>query len=231
MEIPLKKAQINPNQVYDDISEAFEMKSSHKLGYSFNNNNNNSSSKVNEYCYIPANSLTAANTVTTRAIDIVANRRVESSSDQAICSSWLSEDDTQSGSHHSSPSSNRLVMHHHVTSTPCPPKTLPPSMAVEKSDDENCYDVPDRTSKPNEYKQCRLLEDEINETGITLISNVQDGENEAEDSSTIVKNDGTKEDEPKVELKVSKTIKLETDGDDENCEYQIPTNKNLDFDN
>lgn len=46
----------NPNQVYDDISEAFNVNNKSTAALI----NNSSSSKVNEYCYIPANGLVAS---------------------------------------------------------------------------------------------------------------------------------------------------------------------------
>ena len=46
----------NPNQVYDDISEAFDVNNKSTAALI----NNSSSSKVNEYCYIPANGLVAS---------------------------------------------------------------------------------------------------------------------------------------------------------------------------
>lgn len=47
----------NPNQVYDDISEAFDVNNKSTAALI---NNSSSSSKVNEYCYIPANGLVAS---------------------------------------------------------------------------------------------------------------------------------------------------------------------------
>ena len=141
---------------------------------------------------------------------------------QPVCSSWLSSEDDQeteetTRSSQSSPvnSSHTPILSHHVqaTSTPCPPKSQPPSK--EKSFDdqsENSYDVPDRTSRQTEYEQFKTtgsLDDFTNETGLTVITNLAD---DNKSQTVIAKND---------ELTQS------PDRDEENYEYQVPSNLDI----
>ena len=50
-----QQTNLNPNQVYDDISEAFNISKAKETTQT-----NNAASKVNEYCYIPASGLSNA---------------------------------------------------------------------------------------------------------------------------------------------------------------------------
>jgi len=132
------KVFMNPNQVYEDINE----KMTKSMG---------SSAKLNEYSYIPSSLMNklASNdhleTMNELKIDLT-NRPTTSAN--IICSS-----SSTSSSNAVSPLASNMDVQ--LTSTPCVPKTLPPSMNDRFSkQSQNGYDISSQMLASNEYTVC-----------------------------------------------------------------------------
>lgn len=116
-----------------------------------------------------------------------------------VCSSWLSSEDdpiTEETSGRSTPSdsAHTPILSHHAqaTSTPCPPKSQPPTRTDHS---ENEYDMP----------ETKMIEDFINETGMTVIS---------DESRTVV-----------AVTMNTQVEKFNTDNDE--YVYQVPSNLDI----
>ena len=134
-----------------------------------------------------------------------------------MCSSWLSsgedEPDTEETSHssRSSPTdSSRVAILQQTTSTPCPPKSQPPTRTTENNKTN------EETLVSNDYKQCEqtqtpTLADFINETGMTIISSASSSSDVNEEMKTLC---------PKTK---DNNLNM-NDEEIYDTEYQIPSN-------
>jgi hypothetical protein len=130
------KLFMNPNQVYEDINE--------KMSKSLS-----SSTKLNEYSYIPASIL---NKLASNDQNEVMNELKIDLTNRPTTSNIIGSSSTSS-SNTVSPLANNMDVQ--LTSTPCVPKTLPPSINDRLSKQSHTsYDKSSQMLASNEYTIC-----------------------------------------------------------------------------